>query len=74
MRVSVIGLGYVGLVTAACLAEWGHDVLGVDADESRLEGLGEGRLPIHEPGLPELVERGVASGRLRFAPPSSSAV
>ena len=46
MRVSVIGLGYVGLVTAACLAEWGHDVLGVDADESRLEGLGEGRLPV----------------------------
>lgn len=74
MRVSVIGQGYVGLVTAACLAEWGHDVLGVDADESRLEGLDEGRLPIHEPGLPELVERGVGSGRLRFATPSPSAV
>ncbi len=66
MRVTVVGLGYVGLVTAACLADWEHDVIGVDADPGRLGALREGRMPFHEPRLPELVAQGVASGRLRF--------
>jgi UDPglucose 6-dehydrogenase len=74
MRVTVIGLGYVGLVTAACLAEWGHDVVGVDGNEARLRDLDDGHMPIHEPGLEALVAAGVEAGRLRFAAPSPSAV
>jgi len=67
VRVTVVGLGYVGLVTAACLAEWDHDVVGVDADPRRLGALREGRMPFHEPQLPQLVAGGVANGRLTFA-------
>jgi UDPglucose 6-dehydrogenase len=67
VRVTVVGLGYVGLVTAACLAEWDHLVVGVDADPRRLAALQSGLMPFHEPRLPELVAGGVASGRLRFA-------
>jgi UDPglucose 6-dehydrogenase len=66
MRVSVVGLGYVGLVTGACLAEWDHDVTGVDADPRRLGMLRDGRVPFHEPRLPELVADGVSRGTLRF--------
>jgi UDPglucose 6-dehydrogenase len=67
MRVTVVGLGYVGLVTGACLAEWDHDVIGVDADPSRLEALREGRMPFHEQRLPELVADGIARGKLIFS-------
>ncbi len=67
MRVTVVGLGYVGLVTAACLAEWDHDVVGIDANPQRLDALRDGRMPFHEPRLPELVADGVVSGRLSFA-------
>jgi UDPglucose 6-dehydrogenase len=74
LRATVIGLGYVGLVTAACLAEWGDDVIGVDADERRLRELRAGRMPIHEPGLADLVSSGVAAGRLHFVPPSTATV
>ena len=66
MRVTVVGLGYVGLVTAACLAEWDHVVVGVDADPRRLDALQSGLMPFHEPRLPQLVANGVASGRLTF--------
>ena len=66
MRVTVVGLGYVGLVTGACLAEWGHDVVGVDADPRRLDTLREGRVPFHEPRLPELVADGISKGTLSF--------
>ncbi len=72
MRVSVIGLGYVGLVTSAGLAEWGHDVVGVEASEARLSLLREGRLPFYEPGLDELVGRHGGTGRLRFASPAEA--
>ncbi len=65
-RVAVIGAGHVGLVTAACLAELGHDVVVVDDDARKLEILRGGRIPIFEPGLDELVTRNVAAGRLRF--------
>ncbi len=66
MRVTVVGLGYVGLVTSACLAEWDHDVIGVDADPRRLGALREGRMPFHEPRLAELVADGVDRGKLDF--------
>lgn len=74
MRATVIGLGYVGLVTAACLAEWGHDVVGVDGDERRLAELKAGRMPIYEPGLEELVASGIERGRLRFSAPAPRTV
>lgn len=64
MRVAVVGLGYVGLVTAACLAEWGNQVVGIEADQRRLADLLGGRLPFHEPGLEVLVARGLASQQL----------
>lgn len=68
MRVAIFGMGYVGLVSAAGLASWGHDVLGIEVARARLEALRTGRLPIYEPGLDALVGEGVAAGRLRFEP------
>ena len=62
MRVSVLGLGYVGCVSAACLAELGHTVVGLDIDRRKVESITSGRCPIVEPGLAELVAR----GRQRF--------
>ncbi|MET3808446.1 UDPglucose 6-dehydrogenase [Nakamurella sp. UYEF19] len=67
MKVSVIGTGYLGAVHAACMAEIGHDVIGVDIDPARIALLASGRAPFFEPGLPELLERTLASGRLRFS-------
>jgi len=66
MRVSTIGAGYVGLVTAACLAEIGHTVTCVDKVPDRIDGLNAGRIPIYEPGLDGLVADGVEAGRLFF--------
>lgn len=66
MNVTVVGAGYVGLVTAACLAELGHRVVGVDHDQARVVLLQAGGVPIYEPGLDELVQRNQAAGRLRF--------
>jgi len=66
MKICVIGTGYVGLVTAACLAEMGNDVIGVDLSQEKIEGLKHGRMPIHEPGLDHLVADNLAAGRLRF--------
>jgi len=63
--VVVLGLGYVGCVTAACLAELGHSVIGVDRDGSKVKNITEGRAPFYEPGLETLVENGVRSGNLR---------
>src|SRR5689334_15536939 len=63
--VAVLGLGYVGCVTAACLAELGHTVIGVDRDTSKVKNITEGRAPFYEPGLETLVESGVKTGRLR---------
>jgi len=64
-RVAVIGLGYVGCVTAACLAKLGHEVTGVDRDAHKVSSIHAAEAPFYEPGLPELVREGVASGRLR---------
>jgi UDPglucose 6-dehydrogenase len=66
MRLTVIGTGYVGLVTGTCLAEMGNEVLCLDLDENKIRILNEGNIPIHEPGLLEIVRRNVAAGRLRF--------
>lgn len=66
MRISVIGTGYLGATHAACLAAWGHDVVGVDADPARARRLAGGRAPFHEPGLDDLLAAGVAAGRLTF--------
>jgi UDPglucose 6-dehydrogenase len=67
MQIIIFGLGYVGLVTAAGLAESGHDVVGIDVQPERLDALRAGRVPFHEPMLEDLVTRHIASGRLRFA-------
>ena len=75
MKVAVIGTGYVGLVTATCLAESGNDVVGIDKDENKIRILNEeGRLPIYEPGLLELVQRNVEDQRLRFTTDLPSSV
>lgn len=66
MKITIYGAGYVGLVTGTCFAEVGNHVVCVDINKSRVEQLNAGICPIHEPGLPELIERNVAAGRLRF--------
>ncbi|MFJ2620710.1 UDP-glucose dehydrogenase family protein [Glutamicibacter sp. NPDC087344] len=66
LRISVIGTGYLGATHAACMAELGYEVIGLDVDASKLKALAAGVLPFHEPGLPELLRKHVATGRLRF--------
>ncbi len=66
MKISVIGTGYVGLVTGTCLAEVGNDVLCMDVDVNKINILKQGGIPIYEPGLEDMVKRNVAAGRLRF--------
>ena len=67
MRVTMIGTGYVGLISGACLAEFGHDVVCVDRDLAKIAGLRRGEVPIYEPGLHDLLRANVAQGRLSFA-------
>lgn len=74
MNISVIGTGYVGLVTGTCLAESGNDVICVDIDERKIQMLESGRSPIYEPGLEELVKRNHAEGRLRFTTDITTAI
>ena len=74
MRVSVIGSGYVGLVTGACLADVGHDVTCVDVSEDKVRMLREGRIPIHEPGLDAVIAHSVEAGRIRFTTSFAEAV
>jgi UDPglucose 6-dehydrogenase len=66
MKITVVGTGYVGLVSGACLADVGNDVLCLDVDPAKIRTLEEGGIPIHEPGLLEVVRRNVAAGRLSF--------
>jgi UDPglucose 6-dehydrogenase len=74
MNIAVVGTGYVGLVTGAVFADLGNDVVCVDNDARKIEGLREGRMPIYEPGLEELVERNVKDGRLSFTTDLADAV
>jgi len=74
MKVSVVGTGYVGLVTGACLAEMGNDVLCLDVDPNKIRILEEGGIPIHEPGLDLVVARNVKAGRLSFTTDVAKAV
>ncbi len=66
MRLVIVGAGYVGLVSGACFADFGHDVCCVDADPRRIESLHRGEMPIYEPGLADLVLKNVREGRLTF--------
>ncbi len=74
MKVTVVGTGYVGLVTGACLSEMGNHVLCLDVDERKIRLLLDGRIPIHEPGLEPIVQRNVAAGRLQFTTDVAAAV
>ena len=67
MQMTVIGTGYLGATHAACMAELGHEVIGVDVDEAKIASLRDGKVPFFEPGLPEVLERNLANGRLTFS-------
>jgi len=74
MRVCIFGTGYVGLVTGTCLAEVGHEVVCVDIDAAKVEGLNNGIIPIYEPGLTPMVKANHAAGRLRFTTDAAAGV
>ena len=74
MKLCVVGTGYVGLVSGTCFAEGGNDVVCVDIDERKITDLHNGKLPIYEPGLEELIRRNVGDGRLRFTTDLATAV
>ena len=74
MKVTVFGIGYVGLVQGAVLAEVGHDVVCVDVDQAKVERLKQGQIPIYEPGLESLVRENAAAGRLNFTTDAAAAV
>lgn len=74
MKITVVGTGYVGLVSGACLAEVGNDVLCLDVDAAKIKILENGDIPIHEPGLLEMVRRNVVAGRLKFTTDIKQAV
>jgi GDP-mannose 6-dehydrogenase len=74
MKVAILGLGYVGTVTAACLADRGHEVIGVDVDAGKVEAVNAARCPVVEPGLDALLEKAVAAGALRATTDLSTAV
>ena len=73
-QICVVGVGYVGLVTAACFADLGNRVAALDVDEQRVKNLKKGIMPIYEPGLDELVKRNVAAGRITFTTSYSEAL
>ena len=74
MRISVFGSGYVGLVTAACFAERGHDVVCMDIDADRVRRLQKGECPLYEPQLPDLLGRNLRAGRLTFTSDAAEGV
>jgi UDPglucose 6-dehydrogenase len=67
MRIAMVGSGYVGLVSGACLADFGHEVCCIDKDAAKIEPLRKGKMPIYEPGLAELVMSNVRQNRLSFS-------
>ena len=74
MKIAMVGSGYVGLVSGACFADFGHDVVCIDKDESKIERLRAGVMPIYEPGLAELVAANVKAGRLSFSTDLASSI
>ena len=74
MKLTIIGTGYVGLVTGTCFAEVGHHVICVDNDAAKVKVLQAGGIPIYEPGLEELVKKNVAAGRLKFTSSTAEGV
>ncbi|MDP2105467.1 MAG: UDP-glucose 6-dehydrogenase, partial [Desulfobulbaceae bacterium] len=74
MNITMIGTGYVGLVTGACLAEFGHQVICMDKDTDKIKFLQDGEIPIYEPGLEVLVRKNVEEGRLVFSTDMKAAV
>ena len=74
MNITIFGSGYVGLVTGACLADVGHNVICVDIDANKVAALNDGKVPIHEPGLDEIIARNHAAGRIAFTTDAASAV
>ncbi len=74
MRVAIVGTGYVGLVTGACFADLGNDVTCLDIDAEKIAQLNDGKVPIYEPGLAELIQRNVSEGRLTFTTQLADAI
>ena len=74
MKITIIGTGYVGLVTGTCFAQVGHNVICVDNDEAKVRMLQAGGIPIYEPGLEEMVKANVAAGRLHFTSSTAEGV
>lgn len=74
MRVAIFGTGYVGLVTGTCLADVGHQVVCVDIDQAKVDGLNRGVIPIYEPGLEPMVKANHAASRLAFTTDAASAI
>ena len=70
MKITVIGAGYVGLVSGACLAEMGNHVVCLDVDPRKIDVLNSGGIPIHEPGLDKVVQRNAASRSISRSPPT----
>src|SRR5688572_20278540 len=73
MKLTMVGTGYVGLVTGACLANTGNDVICLDIDANKIAMLNRGEVPIYEPGLRDMIARNVAAGRLKFSTDKQSA-
>src|ERR1035437_7222685 len=74
MRITIFGAGYVGLVSGACFADFGHELICVDKDKAKIAALNAGQVPIYEPGLPELVAANAGAGRLKFTDTFADAV
>ncbi|MEC7028532.1 MAG: 3-hydroxyacyl-CoA dehydrogenase NAD-binding domain-containing protein, partial [Pseudomonadota bacterium] len=74
MKIAMIGTGYVGLVSGTCFAEFGINVTCVDIDKDKIKRLKKGEVPIYEPGLEDLLERQIKSGRINFTTDLKSAV
>ena len=74
MNIAIVGAGYVGLVSAACFAEFGYDVTCIDKDERKIAALDAGQVPIFEPGLELIIANGRRSGRLKFTAELAAAV